>query len=1022
MRRITLLLFVLVASSAFGQTAAFNGFCTTGGTAATTQSLNSTNKLQGIIPLCTVTVYLTGTTTKATIFADGINTSLGNPFTASTKGQWLFWSALSQGVDVVLSGGGGVPTCTTAPNCYTSPVTLTNLIVGGGGGGGGSSPAPPSYAVQFANVGASALASDPNIQINPTTHTLTAYKPGISTANTVIAWGMGTDAASFSGTPGQQIDAACATFAGAAGTVIVPYGMAAGTTVVGLPSKCHLIDYRGNTLMEPYGIIDGNETNATVFNSAESTPSNLTPNAYVGFAGIQIAYQALAGGNNSFNGTSGSKTNYIPLFLSAGFRTVGQKQGIANNVWSFSAGDTLPFGNSVYQFGGYGTNGDEQTVGIENLFYQGLAAFSNTDGAGGSGSGTITNINSSTGVVTYTPGLLETTMGEQRFIRDMGSVVTGTYTNAVNTGSAPTTVTITGTGFSALSGYATNPHTTWNSLSTGGQILTNNAVFCADPAAAGGYDGCFPVNAVSSDTTLTLNLYATGSAMNTGWAWATSGTYHLYKSAWPTNVNIYNHTFTACSPNLVPSSGNCDVSGLTNGHNWDQVVAYNMLFTGQRIAFQHPMGFPYKDVAFDVQNQTARPAEAALTVEGSMLAAMEVGAYAGLAPNSLIQINQRGSSGNATMFPDRTSPAANQWSITEYNRSDGQGEGKPIWFDSNAASITEGVNFFNAMNIPSPGPGGASRGVNLPVINGGVQVGSVFNVQAGVLGSYSNLLTYSQFDSANPSWTLGCALPNPATITANTTDVTDPLPPFGNTAEKFVSQAVTGTGCGSVVSSQQQVVTFPTAGVPYTVTIWARGAVGGEVVILGFSAGGVAYDNQLPLLTTSWKQYSFTAIPASVSGTNSVSFATGITSSTIYVADAQMVQSGSAGYPVHTVATPIAPITGLNVQSVIDSSLTPGTSIICPNGTNGEFTTSGCVTPALIASGTVTSTTGTVTTAHTFGTAFGTTPVCTASPYSNSGAWYFSTLPSTTSSGVITYAATGAQTFGEICSGPGGIW
>lgn len=72
--------------------------------------------------------------------------------------------------------------------------------------------------------------------------------------------------------------------------------------------------------------------------------------------------------------------------------------------------------------------------------------------------------------------------------------------------------------------------------------------------------------------------------------------------------------------------------------------------------------------------------------------------------------------------------------------------------------------------------------------------------------------------------------------------------------------------------------------------------------------------------------------------------------------------------------------------------------------------------------GTVTSTTGTVTTAHTFSTAFSATPTCTASPLSNAGAWYFSTLASTTSSGVITYATSGAQTFSEICHGPGGAW
>jgi len=74
------------------------------------------------------------------------------------------------------------------------------------------------------------------------------------------------------------------------------------------------------------------------------------------------------------------------------------------------------------------------------------------------------------------------------------------------------------------------------------------------------------------------------------------------------------------------------------------------------------------------------------------------------------------------------------------------------------------------------------------------------------------------------------------------------------------------------------------------------------------------------------------------------------------------------------------------------------------------------------ATGTVTSASGTVTSAHTFSTAFTATPVCTASAYSNAGAWYFSTLPSTTSTGVITYATSGAQTFSVQCIGSGGAW
>jgi hypothetical protein len=116
----------LAVLAAHGQTAAFNGYCTQGGVSAQTSGLPSTNKLQGIIPQCDVEVFLTGTTTLATIYLDSSSTPLTNPFTADTLGKWLFYAATGQGYDVVMSGG-------FPPLVYPNPVTLTDLIVGGGG-------------------------------------------------------------------------------------------------------------------------------------------------------------------------------------------------------------------------------------------------------------------------------------------------------------------------------------------------------------------------------------------------------------------------------------------------------------------------------------------------------------------------------------------------------------------------------------------------------------------------------------------------------------------------------------------------------------------------------------------------------------------------------------------------------------------------------------------------------------------------------------------------------------------------
>ena len=118
-----ILALLLCPWSALGQAVgAINGYATLGGVKAVTQGASSTNNLEGIIPHATITVYITGTTTKATIYADGSSTKLANPFYANALGAtnpggWVFWTATNAGVDVIGSGG-------IAPNTYPAPVSL----------------------------------------------------------------------------------------------------------------------------------------------------------------------------------------------------------------------------------------------------------------------------------------------------------------------------------------------------------------------------------------------------------------------------------------------------------------------------------------------------------------------------------------------------------------------------------------------------------------------------------------------------------------------------------------------------------------------------------------------------------------------------------------------------------------------------------------------------------------------------------------------------------------------------------
>ena len=125
MKRLLLFLAALLFPvAAHAQTAAYSGFCDQGDYSATTSGLNSTNKLQGIIPYCTVEVFLTGTLTHATIYKDAVNTPQTNPYRTTVNGQITFYAATGQGYDIVKSGG-------ISPLVYTNPLTVTDWTASG---------------------------------------------------------------------------------------------------------------------------------------------------------------------------------------------------------------------------------------------------------------------------------------------------------------------------------------------------------------------------------------------------------------------------------------------------------------------------------------------------------------------------------------------------------------------------------------------------------------------------------------------------------------------------------------------------------------------------------------------------------------------------------------------------------------------------------------------------------------------------------------------------------------------------
>jgi hypothetical protein len=81
------------------------GWVEQGNTRVWTSGLASSNVVQGSFPLATVTVYIAGTTTLATIYSDFSATPLGNPFMADEVGLWSFYTLFGL-YDIEFAGGG----------------------------------------------------------------------------------------------------------------------------------------------------------------------------------------------------------------------------------------------------------------------------------------------------------------------------------------------------------------------------------------------------------------------------------------------------------------------------------------------------------------------------------------------------------------------------------------------------------------------------------------------------------------------------------------------------------------------------------------------------------------------------------------------------------------------------------------------------------------------------------------------------------------------------------------------------
>lgn len=93
MKRLSALLtLVLCLSASSFARQKLDGFCEQGNKTVTTSGLTSTTKVQQSYPSCTVTIYLAGTVTPATLYSDNAGTPKANPLTADTNGYWFAYA------------------------------------------------------------------------------------------------------------------------------------------------------------------------------------------------------------------------------------------------------------------------------------------------------------------------------------------------------------------------------------------------------------------------------------------------------------------------------------------------------------------------------------------------------------------------------------------------------------------------------------------------------------------------------------------------------------------------------------------------------------------------------------------------------------------------------------------------------------------------------------------------------------------------------------------------------------------
>jgi hypothetical protein len=280
----------------------------------------------------------------------------------------------------------------------------------------------------------------------------------------------------------------------------------------------------------------------------------------------------------------------------------------------------------------------------------------------------------------------------------------------------------------------------------------------------------------------------------------------------------------------------------------------------------------------------------------------------------------------------------------------------PVLTQRNSGNSGDDALFFNSSDqLQVQNVGDAANGsqvyslgfIPLEDATGSLTLAGTLDTVAGSFGlTQQNLLTCSTFPSTCVEGYTGneWSYVNPVgpcvgtTFTPNTTDVTAPDGTY--TAIKMVTPA----GC-TFVGLYYQPSLGLTLGNNYTSSFYMRGAVGGELMVqqIGYTSTSPQCQQITPtVLTNSWQELPYTCL-ISPGVTTQVAFEGESASSTYYIAGAQLnVGTKMLPYIGTTKLANQPGLYGVYTSNIYDTALTPGTSPVCPNGTAGALTTSGC--------------------------------------------------------------------------------